>query len=648
MLQNNMNTGRYFSIALTLVLGSIALAGMGQEKAAKKKIRIKRGMEVVLPDTVFITRVDTILYLSDEQAKKIKINTNPYSTSTKFYDTLEKKISKKAVVGDIFDWITTNDRGKEKQVNIMQQSEAYFFPYAGYTIGTITYKSIDILEGSVIDTLQKASTKLGKLINRIHRDTRIQIVEDNLLFNAGDLVDPYQLADNERVLRRFGSIRDARIYLRPHPKKANVVDIEIVTQDVAPLGASGSFTSWQWYDVALYHVNLLGYAKQLQIAYFRNSHRSPNNGFEITARDPNMFGSFVRGQLQYADNYIHKKTRVAFERDFFAPEVKYAGGVELYRSNKNFYSDGYDTLDITYTESSMDFWAGRSIEFKKRSTLIFSARVGSHDFQDRPYVDIDSNTFLFDRTLVLGSVSLAKRNYLKANKIRGFGVTEDVPIGYALILTTGKEWNEFNERNYFGFLGTISKYFTNAGYVNVGVGLGSFISSGKPEDGALNIESIYFSNLKKVKRSQVRQFVFAGYTQGINRKINTTLLLPGKWEGDNNIKPIGTERLQMGFETVYFMPWYAYGFQFAMYHRLDVNLLAVEEKLFHRNSLFPLVEVGMRTLNDNLIFPTLSISFGYYFKNPDFDGAFQFKIQTQLQGLFKIDQVFKPRIVSFE
>lgn len=636
----------YPFLILVMMLCSITQTTLAQKKSTKK-IRIKGAKEVVLPDTVIITTKDTVLYLTEKEVKEMKVGKSPYAESSEFYDTLEKKISN-TLAGDIFQWVTTNERGKEKQVNIMQNSESFFLPYAGYTIGTITFKSIDILEGSVVDTLQSASTKLGQLINRIHRDTRVQIVEDNLLIEVGDKIDPYQLADNERILRRFDAIRDARIYLRPRPGSTKIVDVEIVTQDIAPLGAAGNFTTWQVYNLAVYHVNLLGSAKQLQVGYFRNSHRSPHNGFEITARDPNMFGSFIRGELQYADNYIHERTRVSFERDFFAPEIKYAGGVELYRTHENFYNDGYDTLEISYTENAMDFWAGRSIEFKKRSNLIFSARVSSNNFFDRPYVDADSNIFLRDRTLALGNVSLTKRNYLKANKIRGFGVTEDVPIGYGLTLTGGKEWNEFSNRNYFGLSGIISKYFSDFGYVNFGMGLGSFVNNNQYEDGAWNIESIYFSNLTKVKRSQVRQFVFGRYTRGINRKIDKALLLPGKWEGENNIMPIGTERLAVGFETVYFMPWYAYGFQFAMYHRVDINLLAVEEGLFNRDSLFPLIEVGMRTLNDNLIFPTLAISFGYYFKNPDFDGAFQFKIATQLQSLFKIDQVFKPRVVLFE
>lgn len=644
IMKNRLIFFRVLALVMLCIIAQMAVA----QKKTTKKVRVKGAKQLVLPDTVIITTKDTVLYLTESEAKEMKIRNSPYSKSAEFYDTLEKKIANKVLVGDIFQWITTNERGREKQVNIMQESESFFLPYKGHTIGTITFKSIDILEGSVVDTLQKASTRLGKLINRIHRDSRVYIIEDNLLFEAGDKIDPYQLADNERILRRFDAIRDARIYLRPRKGNTEVVDVEIVTQDVAPLGAAGSLTSWQLYNVALYHVNLLGYAKQLQIGYFRNTHRSPNNGYEITVRDPNMFGSFIRGELQYADNYIHERTRVAFERDFFAPEIKYAGGVELYRTHENFYSDGYDTLEVSYTENAMDFWAGRSIEFKKRSNLIFSARVASHNFLDRPYVDADSNIFLRDRILALGSVSLAKRNYLKANKIRGFGVTEDVPIGHAVILTAGKEWNEFADRNYLGVSGTLSTYFSDFGYINVGMGLGSFVTSNQYEDGAWNIESIYFSNLTKVKRSQVRQFVFGRYARGINRKIDRTLLLAGKWEGENAIKPIGTERLLVGFETVYFMPWYAYGFQFAMYHRVDINLLAVGKNLFNRDSLFPLVEVGMRTLNDNLIFPTLGISFGYYFKNPNFDGAFQFKIETQLQGLFKFDQVFKPRVVLFE
>ena len=101
---------------------------------------------------------------------------------------------------------------------LLLKSEEIFKPYAGYTIGSITFKGVDMLEGSVIDTLQEATTKFGKFVNKVHRDTRAVIIKQNLLFKVGDVVDPYKLADNERVLRQFKTLRDVRIYLRRNKK----------------------------------------------------------------------------------------------------------------------------------------------------------------------------------------------------------------------------------------------------------------------------------------------------------------------------------------------------------------------------------------------------------------------------------------------
>lgn len=115
----------YPFLILVMMLCSITQTTLAQKKSTKK-IRIKGAKEVVLPDTVIITTKDTVLYLTEKEVKEMKVGKSPYAESSEFYDTLEKKISN-TLAGDIFQWVTTNERGKEKQVNIMQNSESFFF-----------------------------------------------------------------------------------------------------------------------------------------------------------------------------------------------------------------------------------------------------------------------------------------------------------------------------------------------------------------------------------------------------------------------------------------------------------------------------------------------------------------------------------------
>ncbi|MBA4054776.1 MAG: hypothetical protein C0490_08700 [Marivirga sp.] len=628
-------------ILLALLLLMSISQVFGQVK--NKPVRVRKGDQVILPDTTFITKRDTVLFLDARQIKRLRINEDPLKRSSRFYDSLGEKVDK-----DVFELVLKKKGQKERLVNVVVKSEDVFLPYSGYTIGLIIFKSVDLLEGSVIDTLQKTSTRFGKFINKVHRDTRTSILSQNLLFESGDKLDPFKMADNERVLRQFRTLRDARIYLQPRKSKVRVVDVIIVTQDVASLGIAVDYESSKRFRVDVYDINVLGYAKQIQLAYFRSAYDRPVNGYEITFRDQNLMGSFVQGELQYTNNYIRQRTRLSLGRDFFTPEIKYAGGVDLYHSEEKFYAEDYDTLRTPYKENNYDFWAGRSFEVRKRTNIILSARVSSLNFPEKPFVSSDSNSFFYDRTLVLGSLTLVKRNYLKSLRIRGFGRTEDIPVGAGATLTLGKEVNEFKDRSYFGLDGTFGKYFSRIGYISVTLLTGSFIKGGHVENGMLQINSTAFSDLIRLKKTQMRQFVYFSYIRGLNRIIDKTVSLEGKWKNEAGLLPLGNRRMTIGIETVYFMPWYVYGFQFALFYRVDFNLLATAEAFFQRSSLFYSIRAGVRVLNENLVLPSFSLDLAYYGKNKNYDAGWEFKFSTGLVNLFNSAQLFKPRIGNFE
>jgi hypothetical protein len=164
----------------------------------------------------------------------------------------------------------------------------------------------------------------------------------------------------------------------------------------------------------------------------------------------------------------------------------------------------------------------------------------------------------------------------------------------------------------------------------------------------MKLDMTYFSDLVRTRRSQVRQFVFFTYTAGLNRQVDKTIELEGKWSDENGVNPLGDERLTLGFETVYFMPWFLYGFQFAAYHRIDLSLLTYEGKLFSQDSFFPALKAGVRFFNDYLVLPSFSMELGYYGRNDRYSSKWEFRIATTLPDLFGTNQVFKPRVRVFE
>jgi hypothetical protein len=616
----------------------------------QRKVNVAGGKQVVLRDTTYTTTADTVIWLSDAEAESLRIKDNPYETSSTFYDSLEDIASANKVTDNIFDFIVKKKGStrKIKEVSPIIKSEEIFERYAGYTIGSISFKGVDLLEGSVIDTLKTASTRVGQFVNKVHKDTRPFIIKQNLLFKVGDLVDPFRLADNERLLREFKTLRDARIYLKARKGGSKVVDVVVVTQDVASIGVAGDYSSLQDFRLDVYDINMLGYAKQLQVSFFRNTDETPHNGYEITLREQNLFRTFIQGEFQYTENYLRRRTRLELGRDFFTPEIKYAGGLELYRTHEKFFFEEYDTIETPYTANGADLWGGRSIEIQKRINLIITGRLNTQRFIERPFVSSDSNSFFYDRTLLLAGVTLTKRNYLKSQRIRGFGRTEDIPIGGSFGLLAGKEYNEFIDRYYAEVNVTQGRYFGRLGYIQASVTGGSYFRSTTAEDGVVKIGVTYFSDLVKARRSQVRQFLYYSYTLGLNRILDRSVALQGRWYDQNGFRPLGNERMTLGFETVYFMPWYVYGFQFALFHRLDLNLLSRHGKLFARSSFFPAAQIGVRILNEHLVLPRFSFKLGYYGKNAEYSAKWEIKVTTTLPNLFRTSQYFKPVVAAFE
>ena len=632
---------------ILIFLSSLPFVCLGQQPR-KSKLSVAKGKLVLLKDTSFITQNDTVIYLPNKELRSVRIEENPTIEANRFYDSMRSKASKSKVTAGLVDFLVKRPTNQLIINTTIQKSEDVFALYEGYTIGTISFKSVDMLEGSVIDTLQKAASKFAIFVNRIHKDTRASIIEKNLLFNSGDRVDAFRMADNERVLRLFRTLRDARIMLVVSDAKNKIVDVVVVTQDVSSIGFSGDFSSASKFQFDVFDINILGYAKQLQISYFRNDLQKPVNGYSITLRDPNINGSFIQGEVQYTNNYQRNQQRISLGRDFFTPEIKYAGGVELFSTNEKYYFEDTDTLEASYRENQSDLWLGRSFELKKRLNLITSIRNINRNFFDRPFVSQDSNSFFYNRNLLLGSATLIKRNYLKSSLIRGYGRTEDVPIGSAITILVGSEINEFINRKYFEIRGNVGTYISRYGYFNTDIKLGTFIKNSGTEDGLFSGEATYFSNLFKIRRLRSRQFITLNYANGINRVLDKTLKLEGGWRPENSIAPIGLERLGLGTENVYFMPWYKLGFRFALYHKFSVNLLSADNNLFQGKNLLSSVGAGIRIVNENFIFPSFSIDVNYYIGNKVYASAFAINLKTTLTRLFGNDQQFKPLVTEFQ
>jgi hypothetical protein len=632
------------TILLSLSLFILVQEIRAQEKPVKiDTLFVPKGYIVILDDTSFVVSADTVIV-----GHRVRMRQDPYEKSQRFYDSLQEKSQRSRVTKELHGLLIRKQHRAPTVDSVIIKSEDSYGKYNGMTIRSIKIKKVDLLEGSVLDTLRVASSRVGKWVNRLHADTRDFIIRNNLLFEVGDKVDPYRLADNERLLRQFKTIRDARIYLKPAEGTTDQVDIVVVTQDVASVGASGTYSSLKNFSLDVYDINILGYAKQLQLSYFRNTNGQPVDGYEISLREPNFGGSFIHGEIKYTDNYLRNRASAIAGRDFLTPKMKYAGGLEVFKTKENYVINRNDTLPQPYAQESVDAWLARSFALATRTNFIVAVRTNDYRFTSRPVISHDSNYFFYNRNSVLMGVTIFKTNYIKGSLIQGFGKTEDVPVNSWLGVTVGPEYTDFAQRNYVDLHGGIGRYYDKSGYFYGDITVGGFKTGQTWEDGVVNFNARYFSNLMPAGKTQVRQFVNFSYVRGYNRTIYQELVLGRGWRDEHRFVPTGNERITLGLETVYFTPWYYYGFKFAFYHGADFTVIGSDEKILSRKNIFPSVRAGIRMLNDNLVFPTRSIDANYYIRTGDYKPSFSISVSTSLPRLFGAPQSFKPQVALFQ
>ncbi len=135
-----------------------------------------------------------------------------------------------------------------------------------------------------------------RLANNLHMRTREEVVERELLFEAGDCHDVDRLRDSERLLRGFGFLADATIYGIRQP--GGDVQVVVETQDewstrVEPRLGSGSMGLR---GVRLVEDNLLGTGRHLSFFYDDDVDRV----YGVTYASPHIFGSRWNLGAQFA------------------------------------------------------------------------------------------------------------------------------------------------------------------------------------------------------------------------------------------------------------------------------------------------------------------------------------------------------------
>jgi hemolysin activation/secretion protein len=192
---------------------------------------------------------------------------------------------------------------------------------AGARIGNIR-----ILNQNIFDTSDPEEDEwLFRWANRLHVQSRADLIEGLLLFKTGDLLRVSHIEETERLLRGSRFLYD--VELRPVAWHDGVVDIEVATRDTwtldpgLSLNRSGGANS---FGFKLREYNLLGSGVAVSLGYSSDVDRS---GSEFQISRDNAFDSRVSLSYSHADNSDGRRQAVSVSRPFYALDTRWAAGI---------------------------------------------------------------------------------------------------------------------------------------------------------------------------------------------------------------------------------------------------------------------------------------------------------------------------------
>ena len=547
------------------------------------------------------------------------------------------------------------DRSRDTKV---QTAENGFLPHAGKTINDIRFSTTGFFTSGIDDPFYQVPARVERIAMLLHSGTREKIIMNNLLFRTGDRLDPFLLAENERILRQLSYLEDARIYVIADKLNAEYADILVVTKDRLPYGFDGAMSDIDEGRIEIFDRNLMGLGHGVQATLLYEGRRDKIFGYKAGLNFYNTGGSFINTEIDYLDAFGNNVFHIRSGRDFITPSIKYGGGVEFIFSGLtddfNFPDTSFINQRLNYHE--YDYWFGRSFLLSgeedgihKRSNIYLTSRFNRILYFERPDIDLRVRHEFHNRNLFLVSLAFTRLGYLKSSYIYGFGPTEDIPMGTRFETTVGYEDNQFFPRIYGGLSLSNSNYLERIGYLKNTVSLAGFFNDGTSEQGLLSVRFSGFSNLLDMNRFFMRQFFSLSFTKGYNRFDDELISISNhrgiRGLGSNMLQ--GTQKLTLQLETIFYARRNWYGFRYALYGLADLGWVGDDSRVIIKQSFYSGFGIGMKVRNEHLVLPTLQFRLAFFPRVPESASFRLFYIASERRPVFDEFKITAPEIIPY-
>jgi hypothetical protein len=481
----------------------------------------------------------------------------------------------------------------------------------GATIGQIFIDNINVSGPSLQDGDEWEPGLFGRLGNALHPITKKSVIKSILLFKTGDSLSSWNLSESERLLRKTGYFYDARIRTE-NTDNVNRVNVKVVTKDKWTLTPQVSYNPKDKNGyLGFKDKNFLGlgHTAEADVTYNENDYIGWGGKSGYTIK--NIQGSFVDASAVIESNHKSNMFQLNLVRPFFTVKTEWAGGIDFTWQHDDLIliNPGNKISLIPHSFDSQDLWLGRSFpilfgtkDFRNNSSFIFSGKYFRQHFRLRPIVLPDSNRIFENNRLYLFSLGLLSRKFYKTFFVDGFGVTEDIPLGGLISLTTGSDEGEFYNRWYLGMQLLYSTQITTIGYFSGNFEIGGYHYRNKWEQSTIKLDFYYHSPLFIRNNWKTRFFLQNNYILGFERFKGEQIYLDrsnGIQGFDDPVVP-GTKRNVLNLEMRIFSPYSVLGFVIGGITFANFGLISDANMNLLSSRLYQGYGFGLRTQNESI------------------------------------------------
>jgi hypothetical protein len=539
-------------------------------------------------------------------------NIETYSKRNKFNNFMYRLIFKPIAI------ISKKEVKKKVYKKLIQKPYSTF---QGKIIRKIDIVTLDPFGYSASDTTVPPQSRLVKVGNDLHIKTQTIAIRNLLLIRENEPFNSFFVKESERLIRTQKFVHDVYFYVASARPKSDSVDIFIRELDNWSIDGEVDISTSHM-KIGLTDKNFLGTGDEFQNVFSRNI-STGISAFRTNYFIPNIKTTYINSNLHYeVDGYGNIRRSLAFDRPFYSPYAKWAGGISFATQVKRDSLAGKNPLyvPLNLKFKTQDFWAGKAIHLFEGSTedeqatnLILSGRYLRIRYIRKPTDINDPLQIYSNEDFYMGGIGISTRKYVQDKFIFKYGTIEDVPVGRVLELKGGYQLRNNSWRPYLGMRFSFGNY-NEWGYMGSNFEYGTFFHASHTEQGVITFSVNYFTGLFEIGNWKFRQFVKPQVTIGLNRFPYDSLTLnDGRGiDGFNSIGFSGTNRLLFMLQTQSYAPWNLIGFHFGPFLVCSLGMLGDAISGFKNRKLYSQLGFGVLIKNENLVFNTFQISISFY------------------------------------